>query len=359
MCRKAISMSILVAAMSVALPAPHVWADPITYNITGLGLAAPIGINNQGQVGLGGTAYGYAYGTEGYANYEYYPTTVSVYNSLGPNAGKLDPPPASGPIPGGGAGSTVPWVNDNGQSTGVDTNLNAYVKVNGVTSQIGPAFANGDVWVHPQAINDAGQVVGDAALPGVYFIHAFLNSGGTTTDLGTLGGDMSMADAINSHGVVVGLSLTAGTQTSPDGPVHAFVYQNGTMTDLTPALGFNWSRAYGINSQGVIVGDMSSSFYGPWHAFMLVNGQATDLNSLLPPQSGWTLVAATGINDLGQIVGIGTFDGTAQGFLLTPSALGDPPNVTPEPASLICFAAVFAMAMARRTIAANQVQPIV
>ena len=30
-----------------------------------------------------------------------------------------------------------------------------------------------------------------------------------------------------------------------------------------------------------------------------------DLNSLLPPNSGWTLTSATGINDAGQIVGYG------------------------------------------------------
>ena len=83
-----------------------------------------------------------------------------------------------------------------------------------------------------------------------------------------------------------------------------------------------------------------------------VDGQATDLNTLLPSGSGWTLLAATGINDLGQIVGYGTYDGNNQGFLLTPSALGDPPNVTyvPEPTSMICLATIFAIAVARRKV---------
>jgi hypothetical protein len=43
-----------------------------------------------------------------------------------------------------------------------------------------------------------------------------------------------------------------------------------------------------------------------------------DLNSLIPANSGWVLQFANGINDQGQIVGEGTLNGQAEGFLLTP-----------------------------------------
>ena len=86
------------------------------------------------------------------------------------------------------------------------------------------------------------------------------------------------------------------------------------------------------------------------------NGQATDLNSLLPSGSAWTLLAATGINDLGQIVGYGTCNGVNEGFLLTPSTLGDPAGIAyvPEPTSMVCFAAIFAIAVAQQAFAESR-----
>jgi probable HAF family extracellular repeat protein len=48
------------------------------------------------------------------------------------------------------------------------------------------------------------------------------------------------------------------------------------------------------------------------------NGQIFNLNNLLQPNSGWQLRSATGINNNGQIVGIGDFNGQRKGFLLTP-----------------------------------------
>jgi probable HAF family extracellular repeat protein len=51
-------------------------------------------------------------------------------------------------------------------------------------------------------------------------------------DLGTLGGNFSVATAINTQGEVVGGSYTV------DGPMHAFLWQSGTgMVDLGTLVG--------------------------------------------------------------------------------------------------------------------------
>jgi probable HAF family extracellular repeat protein len=59
--------------------------------------------------------------------------------------------------------------------------------------------------------NDSGQIVGKSAN------HAFLWENGSVKDLGTLGGEVSSANAINDRGQVVGESGTA------TGEIHAFL----------------------------------------------------------------------------------------------------------------------------------------
>jgi probable HAF family extracellular repeat protein len=133
------------------------------------------------------------------------------------------------------------------------------------------------------------------------------------------------------------------------------------MTDLNSILGSGASRAFGINSSGAIVGDMTTGV--STDAFLLANGKVTDLSSLLPAGSPWQLLTATGINDLGQIIGFGVDNGNYATFLLIPSALGDAPNppaLVPEPSSVLSFTAMLAFgfaclpAMRRRAILSAQ-----
>jgi probable HAF family extracellular repeat protein len=95
------------------------------------------------------------------------------------------------------------------------------------------------------------------------------------------------------------------------------------MRDLG-TLGGTDSMAYAINQSGTIVGSSTFDATGNTHAFIFENGQMTDLNLALPPGTGWTLTAAYGIDDRGDIVGQGTYNGQSQAFLL----------IAPEPASL-------------------------
>ena len=75
---------------------------------------------------------------------------------------------------------------------------------------------------YASAINDRGQVVGEGKnASGAW--HAFLWQNGTMTDLGTLGGKKSAATSINERGEIVGTSTTRSGQT------HAFLWQDGTM----------------------------------------------------------------------------------------------------------------------------------
>jgi probable HAF family extracellular repeat protein len=181
-------------------------------------------------------------------------------------------------------------------------------------------------------INAGGTIVGGAAIGN--FFHAFRFQNGTMTDLGTVGDDeQSYAFAINDAGDIAGQSINGlgGLQVRSDwagnsgfvGYVasRAIVWRNGAILDLG-ALGGTDAAAFGINNAGDVVGSaqVSTAVNRIWHAFIYRNGVMIDLNTLLPSQSGWTLNTAYGINDTGQIVGEGTYNGQIRPFLLTPDA---------------------------------------
>src|SRR6266702_4671168 len=70
-------------------------------------------------------------------------------------------------------------------------------------------------------------------------------------DLGTLGGNFSVAAGINNKGQVVGQS---NVTTNDYDHFHAFLYSGGIMHDLG-TLGSTYSQAYGINDNGQVVGE--------------------------------------------------------------------------------------------------------
>lgn len=73
------------------------------------------------------------------------------------------------------------------------------------------------------------------------------------------------------------------------------------------------SVANSINNTGKVVGWADTSS-GAQHAAFWLNGGVADLNYSLPSNSPWVLNVATSINSFGDIVGIGTYNGTTAAF---------------------------------------------
>jgi probable HAF family extracellular repeat protein len=180
-------------------------------------------------------------------------------------------------------------------------------------------------------INSSGQVVGSSNKAGFFGlpIHAFLATPNMTdVDLGTLGAYAlnSTAFAINDSGQVVG---QAGVSSSIN---HAFLVNSGSslvMQDLGTLGGSN-SSASSINSSGQIVGNSLLSGDSAIHAFIYQHGAMADLNTLIPSGTGWVLQNATGINDIGQIIGTGTLNGSFTAFRLDPAGVNGVSILTSE-----------------------------
>ena len=137
-------------------------------------------------------------------------------------------------------------------------------------------------------LNDRGQIVGRSSVePGnPYVYHAFLWENNIMTDIGTLSGSTSCARAINSFGTIVGYyDYTKG-----------FIWENNVMTYLG-SLGTQSSQGYGINDQKQIAGNSYIDSLND-RAFLWENGQMTEL-----PHLGGNQDYAYAINENKQIVG--------------------------------------------------------
>jgi probable HAF family extracellular repeat protein len=344
----------------------------------------------------------------------------------------------------GAAGSTASDINNAGQmagwfatGTGAD---HAFLYSGGALTDLGTF---GGANSHANALNDLGQVVGyaDTSADGR---RAFLYSGGTMTNLGTLGPGTSAANGINNAGAVVGIGVdatgfyghgflysggsmqslapfapagasgaayainnagqivgtyTAGPPTAPEWPSSGFLLAGGVFTPMghigdafeSTAMSINdhgqavghahahlgnelpfmfstdglallgtpsdySTGALDINNLGQSVGVRSFDFYN--HHAMLLSGAVgddwVDLNALIDPASGWTLTQANAINDLQQIAATGCRGGACFALRL------DPICAVPEPAGaamLMAGLAIFGW-RGRRRGEAFQAQPL-
>jgi len=181
-----------------------------------------------------------------------------------------------------------------------------------------------DVDSRATALNESGTVVG------IYWgstgwIGFFYD--GTARELQGTGWVMNAALDVNDSGLVVGGGFIQGAWPGESYPTqHAVSYDSATeqVRDLG-TLGGASSLAFDVNSAGHVVGaaDIALPDDGWSRAFLYRDGRMVDLNTLIPPDSGWVLYEATGINDAGQIVGSGD-----QGYFLLTPITNQPPTVT-------------------------------
>ena len=196
-------------------------------------------------------------------------------------------------------------------TTGFPTTHSILWEPNGTPVDLGTL---GGTNVNPWWINNLGQVVGQANLPGDSTYHAYSWDKGVLTDIGTLGGNLSVAFNVNDAGEVVGRADVPGSQTH-----HAFLWKHGVMTDLGTTAGDPCATAFFVNSLGQIVGDGGPCGVGG-RAWLWENGgPIVDLNTLAIPGSGLHLADADFINDRGEIACTGFLpNGDRHAVILVP-----------------------------------------
>ena len=167
--------------------------------------------------------------------------------------------------------------------------------------------------------NNRGQVVG---LSGNGLIDPLLGApegrgvlwqkNGSIIDLGTLGGNQSLAGAINQRGQVIGVAAN----TTPDAyslfgwatETRGFIWDKGVMRDLGTLGGADTSPSF-INERGQVAGNSYLNFDAPpdpnlcgfpitTHPFFWEDGQMVDLGTL-----GGTCASTATINNRGQVAG--------------------------------------------------------
>jgi probable HAF family extracellular repeat protein len=175
-------------------------------------------------------------------------------------------------------------------------------------------------------INDAGQVVGRSKTSaGVN--HAFVWTPGGTGGVATNPqmkdinptGSVSGASAINASGQIVGfVTIPKIGQPNQD---RAFLYTNGTLTQLPVPTGggFSDTYAYGLNDAGKVVGEAYTALSPLAHGFIYNGTTSTEIGNL-----GGGSSTPLAINKNDRVVGYSTsVDGYDRAFVYTSGTMTD------------------------------------
>jgi probable HAF family extracellular repeat protein len=141
----------------------------------------------------------------------------------------------------------------------------------------------------PTGFNVAGRAVGQCGFG--LAIRSVLWERSGITDLGTLGGSLTAASAISPSGRVVGIA-----RLNPDVGSRPFLWQHGTIIDLSTQGAPTGFIPNAINATGQIAGDFVTG--GQIHATLWQHGTTIDLDTP-PGQDSF----AFGINASGEVVG--------------------------------------------------------
>jgi probable HAF family extracellular repeat protein len=145
-------------------------------------------------------------------------------------------------------------------------------------------------------INNHGEVVGYSFLGDDYQAFLYSYADRSLTNVGSLGGKINAACAINDAGKVTGYSQDG------NGNLMAFVFsRNQPIAPLGTSGNASMSEAFGINNTGAVVGDIQSGTQNHRPA-LFTNGSVQDLGLGVSNQPD-ALETAYAINDAGQIVG--------------------------------------------------------
>jgi probable HAF family extracellular repeat protein len=210
---------------------------------------------------------------------------------------------------------------------GVTSALSALPGFNGLNSASG-------IWVSDSGLTVGVSENGIDPLTGAFAIEAVLwGRDNSLTDLGTLGGNQSSANAVNSRGQVAGGALN----TIPD-PYTSFFLPVG-VTGETQVHAFRWTKSRGMEDMGTLGGTDSAAFaindrgqIAGWSftnttpnpvvttcggltvnvptedPFLWENGKMIDLGTL-----GGTCGQAWALNNRGQVVGYSDLAGDNAG----------------------------------------------
>lgn len=201
-------------------------------------------------------------------------------------------------------------------------------------------------------VNSRGQVVGGAentnpdpwnfggivGLPSPTAWHGFVWQDGVLRDLGTLGGPDSFAIVINQNGQIAGFSFTNSTANSSTTipTVDPFLWDRESMTDLG-TLGGTFGVANALNNRGQVVGQSSLAEF-PGACFTGEPG----CHAFLWERNVLTDIGTLGgdnstanwINDAGQVAGISDLtDGTHHAFVWKDGNFTDLGTVGGDPCS--------------------------
>lgn len=118
---------------------------------------------------------------------------------------------------------------------------------------------------------------------------------------------------------------------------HAFVLRDGSLEVLPAGRRERWGVSYDLNDTDVVGATASYWFASPQAARWNSSNKLENLAATYF-DSSWTRSVTSGINDAGDIVGFGLFDGDGRAWLLRKPLTALDAAVAPEPASFALFA---------------------